>query len=455
MAYETINPVTGEKLRSFESLTNDEMIKAIEKADGAFHDWKKTSFSQRAALLRRVGELLRERKEELGRIMATEMGKPIKEGIAEAEKCATVCEFYADNAESFLSDEPLASEASESFAAYNPLGVVLAVMPWNFPFWQVFRFAAPATMAGNTGLLKHASNVPQCAMAIEKLFTDAGYPGGVFQSLLISSKQIPELLEHPAVKAATLTGSEYAGSAVAKKAGEMIKKTVLELGGSDSYIVLADADLELAAKACAGSRMINTGQSCIAAKRFIVEKSRIDEFTRLFTGHIQSYKMDDPTKPETNMGPMARTDLRDDVHKQVRQSIDEGAKCILGGEIPDKPGAWYPPTVLTGVRKGMAAFDEEIFGPVAAIIEADDEDHAIALANDSKYGLGSAIFTADVAKGRKIAAEQLEAGFCCVNDFVRSDPRLPFGGVKMSGYGRELSVQGIREFVNLKTVYVK
>lgn len=454
MAYETVNPATEEKVKRFDGLSDADMKKAIEKGDNAFQSWKKTSFSERAELLKKVGELLRDRKEELGKLMTLEMGKPIKEGISEAEKCAWVCDFYAENAEDFLSEEPVESDASESFLAYNPLGVVLAVMPWNFPFWQVFRFAAPATMAGNTGVLKHASNVPQCAEAIEQLFLDAGYPEGVFQNLLISSDQIPSLLEHPAIKAATLTGSEYAGSAVAKKAGEMIKKTVLELGGSDPYVVLADADLEEAAKTCATSRLINNGQSCIAAKRFIVEKSVIDEFTKLFTDQIKTFKMGDPTDKNTNLGPMARADLRDEVHEQVQKSIEAGASCTLGGEIPDKDGAWYPATILTGVKKGMPAFDEEIFGPVAAIIEAENEDHAIELANDSKYGLGAAVFTQDVEKGRKIAAEKLEAGCCFVNEFVRSDPRLPFGGIKMSGYGRELSKQGIREFVNLKTVYV-
>ncbi|WP_234572754.1 NAD-dependent succinate-semialdehyde dehydrogenase [Rhodohalobacter sp. 614A] len=454
MAYETINPATGEKIKTFDELSDADINKAIEKADSAFQSWKKTSFSERAELLKKVGELLRDRKEELGKLMTLEMGKPIKEGISEAEKCAWVCDFYAENAENFLSEEPVESDASESFLAYNPLGVVLAVMPWNFPFWQVFRFAAPATMAGNTGVLKHASNVPQCAEAIEKLFTDAGYPEGVFQNLLMNSDQIPTLLEHPAIKAATLTGSEYAGSAVAKKAGEMIKKTVLELGGSDPYVVLADADLEETAKTCATSRMINSGQSCIAAKRFIVEKSVIDEFTNLFTKQMKTFEMGNPSDENTKLGPMAREDLRDDIHEQVQKSIEAGATCTLGGEIPDKDGAWYPATILTGVKKGMPAFDEEIFGPVAAIIEAEDEEHAIELANDSKYGLGAAVFTQDVEKGRKIAAEKLEAGCCFVNEFVRSDPRLPFGGIKMSGYGRELSKQGIREFVNLKTVYV-
>lgn len=455
MAYETINPANGKKIESVEQHHDEHIKKAIEEADMAFREWRQRSFYERSKLLNKLGELLRERKEELAEIMTLEMGKPVKDGIAEIEKCALACDYYADHAEEFLSEEPLESDASESFIAYNPLGVILAVMPWNFPFWQVFRFAAPATMAGNTGLLKHASNVPQCARAIEKLFTDAGYPKGVFQTLLISSEKVDSIIEHPAVKAATLTGSEKAGSAVASKAGEMIKKTVLELGGSDPYVVLADADLKQAAKSCANSRMINGGQSCIAAKRFIVDKRVIEEFTQLFIDHIKTYQMGDPSDRTTNLGPMAREDLRDEVHDQVEKSVQAGAECVLGGTIPDQPGAWYPPTVLTGVKKGMPAFDEEIFGPVAAIIAADNEDHAVDLANDSRYGLGAAIFTKDVAKGRKIAAEKLEAGCCFVNEFVRSDPRLPFGGIKMSGYGRELSHLGIREFTNTKTVYVK
>lgn len=455
MTYEIINPATGKPIKSIKQQTDEEISEAIELADKTFKEWKQRSFYDRSKLLTKLGELLRERKEELAETMTLEMGKPVKDGIAEIEKCALVCDYYAENAAEFLSEQPMESDASESFITYNPLGVILAVMPWNFPFWQVLRFAAPATMAGNTSLLKHASNVPQCAMAIEKLFLDAGYPKGVFQTLLIGSEKIDSILEHPAVKAATLTGSENAGSAVARKAGEMIKKTVLELGGSDPYIVLADADLEQAARSCADSRMINAGQSCIAAKRFIVEKEVIKEFTQLFIKQIKTYQMGDPSGSSTNLGPMAREDLRDEVHEQVKASVRAGAECVLGGTIPNQPGAWYPPTVLTGVKKGMPAFDEEIFGPVAAIITADNEDHAIKLANDSRYGLGAAIFTKDVEKGRKIAAEKLEAGCCFVNEYVRSDPRLPFGGIKMSGYGRELSPLGIKEFVNIKTVYVK
>lgn len=455
MTYEIINPATGKPIKSIKQQTDEEISEAIELADKTFKEWKQRSFYDRSKLLTKLGELLRERKEELAETMTLEMGKPVKDGIAEIEKCALVCDYYAENAAEFLSEQPMESDASESFITYNPLGVILAVMPWNFPFWQVLRFAAPATMAGNTSLLKHASNVPQCAMAIEKLFLDAGYPKGVFQTLLIGSEKIDSILEHPAVKAATLTGSENAGSAVARKAGEMIKKTVLELGGSDPYIVLADADLEQAARSCADSRMINAGQSCIAAKRFIVEKEVIKEFTQLFIKQIKTYHMGDPSDSSTNLGPMAREDLRDEVHEQVKASVRAGAECVLGGTIPNQPGAWYPPTVLTGVKKGMPAFDEEIFGPVAAIITADNEDHAIKLANDSRYGLGAAIFTKDVEKGRKIAAEKLEAGCCFVNEYVRSDPRLPFGGIKMSGYGRELSPLGIKEFVNIKTVYVK
>lgn len=455
MSYEVVNPATGEKNQTFENLTDREMIRAIERSEETFSEWRRTSFDERAVLMGKAAALLRERKDPLAALMAEEMGKPVKDGRAEVEKCAWVCDYYAENAARFLGDEPVESDASESFIAYNPLGPVLAVMPWNFPFWQVFRFAAPAVMAGNTGLLKHASNVPQCAQAIEDIFLHAGFPEGVFQNLYIGTDQVARLLEHPAVKAATLTGSERAGSAVAKKAGEMLKKTVLELGGSDPYVVLADADIRAAAQTCATSRMINAGQSCIAAKRFIIEKSVLRDFTDAFVEHIKKYRMGDPMDEETNLGPMAREDLRDEIHKQVTDSVSKGAEAVLGGEVPDKAGAWYPPTVLTGVEEGMPAFDEETFGPVAAIIAAEDEDHAIELANASGYGLGAAVFTGDKSKGRHIAARKLDAGCCFVNEFVRSDPRLPFGGIKLSGYGRELSVQGIREFVNLKTVYVK
>jgi succinate-semialdehyde dehydrogenase / glutarate-semialdehyde dehydrogenase len=383
------------------------------------------------------------------------MGKPLAGGRSEVEKCAWVCRYYADNAEAFLAPEPAPSDASRSFVAFLPLGPVLAVMPWNFPFWQVFRFAAPALMAGNAGLLKHAANVTGCALAIEQIFKDAGFPPPLFRALLVSSQRVAAVIAAPEVKAVTLTGSTPAGRAVASKAGEMLKKTVLELGGSDPYVVLEDADLEAAAETCVASRLINSGQSCIAAKRFIVAEPVRQRFEELFVEKMRARKMGDPLQPGVDVGPQARRDLRDDLHRQVEQSVKAGARLLLGGTVPAGPGAFYPPTVLGDVRKGMPAYDEETFGPVAAIIAAKDEADAVRLANDSVFGLGAAVFTRDVERGQRIAAEELEAGSCFVNSFVKSDPRLPFGGIKESGYGRELAVFGIREFVNIKTVYVK
>jgi len=383
------------------------------------------------------------------------MGKPVKDGRAEVEKCAWVCDFYAEQAAQFLLPEVVETEASRSFVTFQPLGVVLAVMPWNFPFWQVFRFAAPALMAGNAGVLKHASNVPGCALAIAEVFRRTGFPEHLFETLLIGSAQVDAVIEHPLVKAVTLTGSTPAGQAVASKAGAMVKKTVLELGGSDPYIILADADIEASVRTCAASRLINSGQSCIAAKRFIVVESIREQVEARFVTEMQTARMGDPLEEDTTMGPLARHDLRDDLHQQVQASIAKGAHCLLGGTIPEGPGAFYPPTVLTHVRKGMPAYDEELFGPVAAIIAVPDEAEAIRVANDSIFGLGAAVFTQDKAKGERLAAQELEAGCCFVNTFVRSDPRLPFGGVKASGYGRELSHYGIKEFVNIKTVYVQ
>jgi succinate-semialdehyde dehydrogenase/glutarate-semialdehyde dehydrogenase len=386
--------------------------------------------------------------------MAEEMGKPITQGKAESEKCAWVCDYYAEHAEAFLAPEPVETDASKSYVAFKPLGVVLAVMPWNFPFWQVFRFAAPALMAGNVGVLKHASNVPGCALAIEDIFRQAGLPANVFRTLLIGSKQVAAIIEHPVVRAVTLTGSTPAGQAVAKKAGAVLKKTVLELGGSDPYVILSDADVEAAVGTCVASRLINSGQSCINAKRFVVVASQRERFEHHFVEQMKAVNMGDPLAADTEVGPQARSELRDELHEQVERSIDKGARCLLGGYIPDGPGAFYPPTVLTDVRKGMPAFDEELFGPVAAIIAVPDDDDAIQVANDSSFGLGAAVFTADVRRGEEIAADRLEAGCCFVNSFVKSDPRLPFGGIKESGYGRELSHFGIREFVNVKTVYI-
>jgi succinate-semialdehyde dehydrogenase/glutarate-semialdehyde dehydrogenase len=374
--------------------------------------------------------------------------------MAEIEKCAGGCDFFADNAERFLARENIETEASRSFVTFNPLGVVLAVMPWNFPFWQVFRFAAPGLMAGNAGVLKHASNVPGCALAIEAVFREAGFPEHLFRTLMISSRAVGSVIEHPLVRAATLTGSSAAGRDVAAKAGAVLKKTVLELGGSDPYLVLEDADLDRAADVSVRARLVNTGQSCIAGKRFIVVEKVRAEYERLFVERMSRVKMGDPLEDASEMGPLARHDLRDALHRQVEQSVAKGARILLGGKIPDGPGAYYPATVLTGVRKGMPAFDEELFGPVAAIVSVKDEEAAIAAANDSPYGLGGGVITRDVARGTEIAANRIESGSVFVNEPVRSDSRLPFGGVKESGYGRELSHYGIKEFVNIKTVYV-
>lgn len=451
---DVINPATGEKVRSYEPLPSRELSRILKRCPEAFEGWRATDFAWRGELLRRAAQLLRERRSDLARLMAEEMGKPVTQGEAEAEKCAWVCDVYAGQAERFLAPEEIASEATRSFVTFQPLGTILAVMPWNFPLWQVFRFAAPALMAGNTCLLKHASNVPGSALAIEALLHEAGAPEDVFRTLLVPSDAVAKIIRHPAVSAVTLTGSTPAGRAVAAAAGKALKKTVLELGGSDPYLVLADADLEAAAKACVASRLINGGQSCIAAKRFIVERPVAGVFTELVLSDMDAVRVGDPTDPATEVGPLARTDLRHELHGQVQRSVEAGATCLLGGEIPEGPGAFYPPTVLTGVEPGMPAFDEETFGPVVAMVEAADDEHAIRLANRTAFGLGAAVFTEDVERGEQIAAERLEAGCCFVNDFVKSDPRLPFGGIKTSGYGRELGPWGIREFVNVKTVWV-
>jgi len=448
------NPATGEQIERYEEMPPDEVQSILEAAHEAFLSWRRVGFDERATLMKEAAKVLRDGAGEYAELMTLEMGKPIAGGRSEAEKCAWVCDYYADHAADFLADQTLETDAHKSFVHFEPLGVVLAVMPWNFPFWQVFRFAAPGLMAGNAGVLKHASNVPGCALAIEDVFRRAGFPDNLFRTLLIGSGQVASTIEHPRVRAATLTGSTPAGRAVASKAGERLKKTVLELGGSDPYVVLADADLESTVETCVTSRLINSGQSCIAAKRFIVVDSLREEFERRFVELMKSKKMGDPTEEDTDVGPQARSDLRDELHEQVRKSIEKGARCLLGGEIPDGPGAYYPPTVLTDVAPGMPAYDEELFGPVAAILAARDEDDAVRIANDSSFGLGAAVFTGDRARGEEIAATRLEAGCCFVNAFVRSDPRLPFGGIKESGYGRELSAFGIREFVNVKTVYV-
>lgn len=454
MAIESMNPATGEKLETHAQMSRAAVDEIIGKTHQAFLAWRGTSFEQRAQRLREAAKILRAKSDTWARLMAREMGKPLRDGIAEAQKCAGCCEFFADNAARLLAREPVDTEARASFVTFNPLGVVLAVMPWNFPFWQVFRFAAPALMAGNAAVLKHASNTPGCALAIEQILREAGLPEHLFRTLLIGSAQVDAAIEHPLVRAVTLTGSGPAGSAVARKAGEMLKKTVLELGGSDPYLVLEDADIELAASVCTKGRLVNGGQSCIAAKRFVVVEPVRQEFEQRFVQKMKAARQGDPLDMATEIGPLARHDLREALHRQVEQSVQRGARCLLGGKIPEGPGAYYPPTVLTDVAKGMPAYNEELFGPVAAVIPVRNEEEAIAAANDSSFGLGAAIFTRDLGRGERIAAESIESGCVFVNDAVRSDPRLPFGGMKDSGYGRELSGYGIREFVNIKTVWV-
>lgn len=454
MTFQSINPASGTPVSSYDEMQRSEVSKIVGQAHNAFLGWRRTPFHDRAAPLKKAGQILRDKSKEYGRLMAEEMGKPFKEGIAEAEKCATACDYFAEHAEKFLAREEIATDARKSFVTFQPLGVVLAVMPWNFPFWQVFRFAAPALMAGNAGVLKHASNVPGCALAIEQIFKDAGFPENLFRTLMIGSKEVAAVIEHPFIRAVTLTGSTPAGRAVAAKAGECLKKTVLELGGSDAYIIMDDADIEQAAAIAAKGRLVNSGQSCIAAKRFIVTERTRARFEEALVKKMQAAKVGDPMAEGTQVGPMARRDLRDDLHKQVESSIRKGAKVLCGGEIPKGEGAFYPPTVLTSVTKGMPAYDEELFGPVAAIITVEDEKQAISVANDSEFGLGGAVIGKDIARAEKIAAEEIDAGCVFVNGAVRSDPRLPFGGVKDSGYGRELSQFGIREFVNIKTVFV-
>lgn len=455
MAIDVINPATGKKVRSYPEMSLPDVESILSKTQAAFEQWRRVSIADRARPMKKAAAVLRAKKETYARLMAEEMGKPVSQGRSEVEKCALACEYFADQASTFLAEEFIKTEASRSFVVFEPMGIVLAVMPWNFPFWQVFRFLAPGLMAGNAGVLKHASNVPGCALAMEEIMKEAGFPGDLFRALLITSAQTAEVIAHPLVRAVTLTGSTPAGKAVASKAGSVLKKTVLELGGSDPYIILEDADLAAAVKSCVASRLINGGQSCIAAKRFIVVEKVRKEFEEMFVAQMRQKKMGDPMAEDVDLGPQARHDLRDGLHRQVQESVAAGAKCLLGGEIPAGAGAYYPPTVLTSVRKGMPAYDDELFGPVAAIISANDEEDAIAKANDTIFGLGAAVFTRDVKKGEMIASQRLEAGCCFVNDFVKSDPRLPFGGIKESGYGRELSVFGIREFVNIKTVFVK
>ncbi|WP_020401726.1 NAD-dependent succinate-semialdehyde dehydrogenase [Gracilimonas tropica] len=450
----TINPATGKTLRTYKEMEMKEIDSIIQKANMAQQRWKQKSFEERADYLRKIAGILKERKNELAELMAREMGKPLAQGVGEAEKCAWVCEYYADNAEAFLENDVIATDASKSYVTFNPLGVVLAIMPWNFPFWQLFRFAAPALMAGNGAILKHSENTTGCALEIEKIIHEAGIPGGLFRTIVRDKSGMKEVIQHDGIAAVTLTGSTRAGKAVAAQAGETLKKTVLELGGSDPYVILEDADVKKAAETCATSRLINSGQSCIAAKRFIVTEKVYDEFVEEFTKIMKSKKVGDPFEEDTDVGPQAREDLRNGLHDQVQKSVKNGAQLTLGGQKPEGKGAYYPVTILEKVAPGMPAYEEELFGPVAAIIKVKDEEQAIKVANDTSFGLGAAVFSEDLQKAEDIAANKLEAGCCFVNEFVKSDPRLPFGGIKKSGYGRELSLYGIREFVNAKTVYI-
>ncbi|MBC6982536.1 NAD-dependent succinate-semialdehyde dehydrogenase [Caulobacter sp. 17J80-11] len=452
---QTVNPATGEPGRAYDAHTIDDARAAAAEAHEAFLSWRRTSFAQRAAVIRKAGAILRERKDEFARLMTEEMGKTLSDGQAEVEKCAFHCDWFAEHAEGYLAREPADLGHGEAFVTFNPLGVVLAVMPWNFPFWQVMRFAVPALMAGNGGLLKHASNVPGCALAIEEVFLQAGLPKGLFRALLLPSRDVKALIEDAHVVAVTLTGSVPAGRSVATAAGGVLKKCVLELGGADPYVVLEDVDVAAAARICVTARMVNGGQSCIAGKRFVVVRPVLEAFERAVVEAMRGFEMGDPTRPETRLGPMQSVQARDDIHRQVTESVQKGARLLLGGEVPDGPGAWYPATVLADVRPGQPAHDQEVFGPVAAIIAAEDEADAIRIANASEFGLGSGVLTADLDRGRRIAAEELEAGMSFVNENVRSDPRMPFGGVKHSGFGRECGRYGIREFVNIKTVHVQ
>ena len=446
------NPATGELIAEYTAYSKEQVEEIIEVNYFAGLKWRKTSFEERTKCLRAAAQVLRQRKNHYAGLMTQEMGKITSEAMAEVEKCAWVCDYYAEHAEEFLRPENIPTEMSQSFITYQPIGPVLAVMPWNFPFWQVFRFAAPALMAGNTALLKHASSVSACALAIEEVFTLAGVPRNCFRTLLIPSSEVESVIKNKRVRAVTLTGSVPAGRAVAKLAGEALKKTVLELGGSDAYLVLDDADLDLAAKKCAQSRLLNAGQSCIAAKRFLVQEAVYDEFLEKFRVEMAKPMMGPPSQSGVGLGPQASQTLRDELHKQVEDSLKLGAECVLGGSVPEGNGAFYPATILTKVSPGMPAYDEELFGPVASVIKVSSIEEAVGIANDSCFGLGGGVFTRNEELGLELATTELDTGFCAINDFVKSDPRLPFGGVKDSGYGRELSCLGIREFVNIKTV---
>ncbi len=449
----TVNPATGEPLTTYTYHTEGETDAVLQRADDAFERHRATTFDQRAGAMCRLADLLDEQKQQLGELMTREMGKPIGQAVAEAEKCARVCRYYSDHAEAQLADESVETEAGKSLIVYQPLGAIVAVMPWNFPFWQVFRFAAPNVMAGNVGILKHAANVQGCAEAMVELFQKAGFDEGIFQNLRVPHDRFEDVIADRRVRGVTLTGSVAAGRAIASLAGQHLKPTVLELGGSDPFIVLADADLNRAVEVGVKGRVQNNGQSCIAAKRFILEAPIAEAFTERFVVAMAALTVGDPMDEGTDIGPLAREDLRDEVHDQVARAIADGAEVLTGGPILDRDGFYYAPTVLGNVQRGTVAFEEEIFGPVASLIVADNADEAVDLANDTSFGLGGAVFTEDAAKGEAIA-RRLDCGCAFVNEMVKSHPHLPFGGVKDSGYGRELSALGIREFMNAKTLWV-
>lgn len=453
MSFLSMNPYTGETLAQFANWDEAQIDAALTQVARVSPSWRSLSISQRAQHLQNVAKVLRRQKQALARTITLEMGKLLREAEAEVEKCALVCEYYAEKSEAFLADQTIESDAKRSYVAFQPLGTVLAVMPWNFPFWQVFRFAAPALMAGNTGVLKHAANVPQCALAIERIFLEAGLQEGVFRTLMVKAGQVERIIADERIHAVTLTGSEAAGRSVAAAAGKHLKKTVLELGGSDAFIVLEDADIPKAVQGAVTSRFLNAGQSCIAAKRFIVIDAIADEFVDAFAAVCRQMVIGDPMSNDTQLAPMARSDLRDELHQQVVTTLGQGAKMVAGCEPVANAACFYPPSILDHVKPGMLAYDEELFGPVASIIRVKDGAEALSVANSSRFGLGGSVWTQDRVRGEALA-RQVEAGACFVNGFVKSDSRLPFGGVKASGYGRELAHWGMHEFVNIKTVWV-